>query len=355
MESNLFLKPFTVTLVVVLAFLIALELYWRGRGFTPTYNDDKVLWAKARKELPLTIDQGTVFTGGSRIKFGLSVDTWEALTGERGTQLALVGTPPRAILRHLANDPNFAGKVIIDVAEGQFFALPDSIRRDKFATEGISYYKSETPAQKVSASIGFALESKLVFLEEGKFGFNFLASHLKIPDRPGIRVRPPNPLEFATASFNRQQSMTPMFLASPDLIKQQEEIWKYAIKMFFVPIKGDTLTALFEQYKQAIDKIRARGGTVVFIRPPSTGYYIVDEKKRFPREKYWDALLNYTNTPGIHFEDYPATAKLHCPEKSHLTPEGSIVYTTELVKTLQNEMRWKFPRKIESTAHFTQP
>ncbi len=44
------LKTFLLTIVIVVAFMAAWELYIRGRGFSPTYNDDKILWANKRRE-----------------------------------------------------------------------------------------------------------------------------------------------------------------------------------------------------------------------------------------------------------------------------------------------------------------
>jgi predicted enzyme related to lactoylglutathione lyase len=36
-------------------------------------------------------------------------------------------------------------------------------------------------------------------------------------------------------------------------------------------IKGDSLTAVFKELKASIDKIKARGGKVMFVRTPSSG------------------------------------------------------------------------------------
>lgn len=345
-------KPFVLTSILTLGFLIALELYWRGRGFIPTYNDDKMLWANARKEIYLPSTDATVFIGGSRIKFDLDVPTWEKLTGEKAIQLAIVGTPGRSVLQHLAHDKNFKGKLIIDVAEGQFFSFVDSVRRDKSATEAIAYYKEQTPAQRASAGINFFLESKLVCLEEGKFSTTSLLNDLGFKNRPGIMVRPNFPKEFSVSNFNRQTWLTPMFLADTALINWQKRFWKS--RFAAIPaIKGDTLNAFLTQTKKAIDKITARGGIVVFVRPPSSGPIIEGESRTYPRKDYWDRLLKYTASPGIHFVDYPSTAMLTCPEWSHLKLDDAVRYTTELVEILEQEHGWKFPKKVNHTAQHT--
>src|SRR5687768_5382473 len=76
-------KSFILTLFLVACFMTGLEGYWRSRGFSTTYNDDKVLWATKRKEIYKASDQATVFIGSSRVKFDLDIPTWEKLTGGR--------------------------------------------------------------------------------------------------------------------------------------------------------------------------------------------------------------------------------------------------------------------------------
>jgi hypothetical protein len=63
-----------------------------------------------------------------------------------------------------------------------------------------------------------------------------------------------------------------------------------------------------------------------------------------PRPAYWDALLEYTRTPGFHFLDYPETANLVCVDGSHLAPKDAVTYTKQLVKTLQEEKGWLFTK-----------
>lgn len=352
MKHNPLFKALIFTIIQVLCVIWALEAYWRDRGFIPTFNDDKILWATKRKEIYKSPEDATVFIGGSRIKFDLDIPTWEKLTGEKAIQLAILGTPGRLTLRDLANDMNFHGKLIIDVAESQFFSFSDSIQRDKRIREALEYYYDETPAQSASASINYFLESKLVLLEEGKFSLTSLLEKLNIANRTGINAGPSalTPLEFGVSNFNRQSWITPMFLADPQMQKQQHDFWTRGIKRA-TPIKGDTLRAFLAQTKKAIDKIKARGGIVVFVRPPSNGPYIEMENRLYPRQKYWDYLLEYTNTPGVHYADYPGTANLMCAEWSHLTLTDAATYTAQLINILQQEKGWAFPKKLNSTTH----
>lgn len=350
MESSRMLKASILTLVLVIGFIAIWEYHFRSRGFLPTYNDDKVLWAEKRKEVYKSPEQATVFIGSSRIKFDLDIATWRKLTGEDVIQLAMVGTSPRPVLRDLSNDTNFKGKLIIDVVEPIFFS-PRTFISEKSANEAIGYWHSETPAQNVSAKLNYTLESQLAFLEEGKFGLNNLLNDLQLPDRPGVFSFPSFPHEFAIVDRDRQTRMTPMFLSNPVLIKKQTDNWiKLGASDKTPGFGGDTLNAVFQEVKEAIDKIRARGGQVVFVRPPSSGVFLDSESAAYPRSKYWDAMLTFTNTTGIHYSDYRTTSNFTCPEWSHLQPEDVLIYTKELVRILETEKGWKFSKKASTVS-----
>jgi hypothetical protein len=342
MQKGLRIKTIFLATVLVLAFMTFWEYHLRNRGFKPTFNDDKILWAATRNRINNEAKPATVIIGSSRIKFDLDLHTWKDLTGHEAIQLAMVGTSPRPVLRHLAADETFKGKLIIDVVEGLFFS-PRTFISEKSARESIEYFESETPAQKTSGILDHQLESHIVFIEEAKFGLTNLLNDLQLPNRQGVFSFPSFPHEFATVLYNRQTVMTPMFLSNPELIKRQIGNWAKLGGLDKTPgIKGPPLEAVFKEVKECIDKIRARGGEVVFVRPPSSGGFAEAEAIAYPRAEYWDAMLTYTNTPGIHFEDYPTTANFKCPEWSHLHPDDVITYTGELVTILKNQMGWKF-------------
>ena len=111
-------------------------------------------------------------------------------------------------------------------------------------------------------------------------------------------------------------------------------------------LKGDSLIAVFDEIKRSIDKIRSRGGQVLFVRPPSSNGYREAELIHYPRQEYWDRLLAYTNTAGIHFEDYPEIAHFVCPEWSHLSPTDAGVFTENLIRILHHEKGWKFQKTV---------
>src|SRR4051812_25105005 len=115
--SSSFSKAATLMLVLVTASVFSWELYVRSKGFDHSYDDGGPLWTDKRHMVYEPADNSTVFTGSSRIKFDLDIDTWEKITHNHAIQLACVGSSPVSILESLANDKNFKGNLVVDVTE----------------------------------------------------------------------------------------------------------------------------------------------------------------------------------------------------------------------------------------------
>jgi hypothetical protein len=344
MPFSHFLKAGLLAFALVMSFATAYEIFWRSRHFSVSFNDDEALWAKKRAEVYKPAHAATVFIGSSRIKFDLDIETWRQITGEDAVQLAMVGSNPRPILKDLANDSLFNGKLVIDVTENLFFSLHNYQASPKKA---ISYYHELTPAQSISTFLNQQLERKLVFLEEKKFGLNALLTDIDIPNRKGVFSIPPIPKDFGLTTADRQSYMTPKFLRDTCLQKWQTELWKQlGILSGKRGIGGDTLDNIISEVKDCVDKIRTRGGQVIFVRTPESGPMQQAANASHPRNLYWNRLLLYSHCDGIHYLDYPATDHFICPEWSHLSSADAITYTKHLAWILQEEKGWQFNKKI---------
>lgn len=342
-ERNL-LKAGVLCLVLAVTFILGWEIFWRTRGFKATFNDDKALWANKRKEASLPKESTTVFIGSSRIKFDLDIPTWRAETGEEAVQLSLVGTSPLALLEDLANDENFAGKLVVDITEVLFFSKNPAFHQS--AKEAIEFFNKQTPSEKLSSQVNFALESQLAFLEERRFSLNALLNDLPLKNRPGVFVFPAFPKGFEWTTYDRQTYMSDMFLSNKADIDRQTAIWSALIMGDPTPpVAGDDLIDIFNAVKVNVEKIESRGGRVIFVRTPSSGPMADAEEKKYPRDKYWDKLLAHTSSDGIHYRDYTETKDLICPEWSHLSPKDAILYTRQLALIL-SEKNWFTGKKM---------
>jgi hypothetical protein len=99
--------------------------------------------------------------------------------------------------------------------------------------------------------------------------------------------------------------------------------------------------------KSDIDRIRARGGEVVWVRPPSGGPLLDIERARYPRGRVWDKLVHDTASFGVYFEDYPGMQQLHCPDWSHLSRASAMAFTDAYVRVLRDQVEWL---KLHDTA-----
>lgn len=344
MPLNQFSKAGMLAIGLVMLFITGYELSWRSQGFPATFNDDEALWAKKRAAVYKPANSATVFIGSSRIKYDLDIPTWREITGEDAIQLAMPGTNQRPILTDLANDSSFNGKLVIDIMENLFFS-PAGYQVS--AKKGLSYYHDITPAQKMSAALNYAVENNIVFLEENKFGLNALLNDLDIRDRKGVFRLPVFPKHFAMTTSDRQSYMSSKMLQDSCLLNWQTSVWQQlGLLNEARGVGGDTLEDILADVRKSINKIRARGGQVIFVRTPESGPLKKAARMSYPRNLYWNRLLLHTHCEGIHYEDYPETSNYTCPEWSHLSSADAIDYTKQLAWILQEEKGWRFRKKI---------
>jgi hypothetical protein len=348
-QKRVFFKAGILAAILVSALVVSWELYLRHQGYTISYDDGGSLWSDKRKQVYEPSDKATVFIGSSRIKYDLDIPTWESRTGDKAIQLANVGSSPRPMLNDLANDENFKGKLIVDITEFLFFSPAPYVNTTP--EQVLGYYKQETPAQKFSFIVNKALESNLVLLNKEEFSLNALLASTRLQDRPGVYNMPDFPAEFTPVTFDRQSYMTDNLLKDPKKMKQVTDVWamlgEVAKKM--PPVTQGAIDSIMTEVAVAVDKIKARGGQVLFVRTPSSGPLRAMEKMGFPREKFWDKILEATKCDGIYFEDYDEIAHFECPEFSHLSVPQAVSFTKSFINILQ-EKGWKFPYRNHSIA-----
>jgi hypothetical protein len=326
--------------ILVLVSFTGWEYYLRSTVAMSAYDDTSSLWASVRKKATLPKEKATVFIGSSRIKYDLDQPTWSRLTGETPVQLAIEGATPIPVLKDLAEDKGFTGKLVVDVTEILFFTnAPPNVREP---VQFVKFFHDETPSEKFSFTVNTYTDGNFYFLDKDNYSLNAMLEKLEVPSRKDVFVFPWFPPEFDRTDINRQARMTDKFLADTAQQHRVEWIWKYlGDHALSGPPKGEQLTAFLSQLKQYTDKIKARGGEVVFIRTPSSGPFLQGEKMGYPKDQYWNKILAVTGCQGFHFEDDPSTAHLQCPEFSHLQPADAAFYTSVLVKQLQQK-GWHF-------------
>ena len=320
-----------VGLFVLIAVVIATagwEMYWRSNYFSPgEYVNSNGLWAMQRRAASEQ-DHPTVVIGSSRIFFDLNLDVWEQVTDERPIQLALEGTGPRPFLHDLAEDPTFDGLVIVGYMPPLFFLDFVELRLD-----AIDYYKTESPSKFIGQQLAMLLEARLAFLDGEYTPLFNLFKNIPMESREGVGLPHMFPRRLETLGADRNTRMWSKVEQDTTYLKLARDIWIYLIESIPKPPPDAPPfdpSPIFESVKADVDKIRTRGGDVVFVRAPSTAIWREVENGGFPRERFWDPLLEYTNTGGVHFEDNAALQGLELPEWSHLSASEAEKYTEAL-------------------------
>jgi hypothetical protein len=335
----------TVTVVVAVFIVVtAWEVYCRSLGYEPTLNDTSDLWTEARRRVE---PESLVVIGDSRAWFDTDLDETEHGLGKRPVQLALAGSCAYPVLQDLANDEHFHGTIICSLVPGLFFAPPGSPPVDR-AEKAVQRYHGQTWAQRVSHEISIPIESSFAFLKQDDMTLEALLKELPIPDRPYALVPPRLPPYFCSIDRERRARMVEQ-CARPGRL--QERVKNGWLRLFtppppptFIPAQvfGTAMrTAVetrFKNTKDAIDKFRARGGKIVFVRYPMSGKLKEFEDHATPRAQTWDPLLQQTGVPGIYFEDFPELSGFDCPEWSHLSAGDSVEFTKRLVPHLRTAL-----------------
>ena len=317
---------------LVLGGVVAWECKMRSLGLVAgDLDDSKAQWAVERRKIAAGNFDDVVLVGSSRILFDTNLDVFQQVTGRRPIQLALAGTNPRPILTDFANDPSFKSLVIVDVTPDIYFG--DWLGIPEFSGV-IHYWRDQSPSERFGNEVGVVLSRRLAFLD-GDYTLPKLIDQLDVPNRGDI-VRPYLSVWKVWETNGDRQT----FLWSG--IEQNERLRQHARTVWGpfdgAPMDPKAIDRAIQESVEAVKKIRAHGGEVVFIRPPSAGLYYEHEQRSAPRRKTWDRLLRETGAFGIHFEDYPDMQGLDVPEWSHLSRESAKAFTRAYAGVLMKEV-----------------
>src|SRR5438105_1690841 len=288
-------RGITVVITIVVIIATALwELYARALGYAPTLNDNEDLWTKARRKVQ---PESIVIIGDSRAWFDVDLDEFQKGLGKRPIQLAAPGSATFPVLEDLAKDENFHGTIVCSVVPMLFFAPPGSFPMER-AEKSVKRFHNQTPAQRASEELGIRLEEQVAFLKPDDLSLEGLLNQLPIPNRPGAHVPPRFPPYFQTEDRERRARMWEK-CAEPgsELAKGIQQIWiplftpppapSYVPKDIFMAKIGEGIQKRFADVAAAIEKIRARGGKIVFVRFPHSGGLKELEDRLTPRAQNW--------------------------------------------------------------------
>ena len=331
----------TVVVLMVIAATCAWEFYCRSIGYGPTLNDSEDLWTSARRRVK---PDSIVVIGDSRGRFDLDLDELQKGLGKRPVQLAMGGGCAYPVLADLANDENFHGTIICSVVPRLFVAPPGTPPMER-AEKAVRRSHTQTPAQRVSQYLAMPLEEHVAFLKQQELTLDDLVKRLPIPNRPYALVSPRIPPYFGTLDRERRARMIEGCAQPGKLQTTIQQIWlplftpppppTYIPKEEFAKRMGQAIEQRFHDVAAAVQKLRSRGGKIVFVRLPHSGGLKALEDRETPRAAVWDRVIKDTAAPGIYYEDFPELAGFNCPEWSHLSAGDSVEFSKRLIPHLR--------------------
>ncbi len=334
-------RVLSVAVLAALLVLVGWEINVRASGYVPSIKDTPGLWAIWRDRLKAHDRDVIVIVGASRIRFGLEHDSIsEAFGGLPVVNLSMNGSVARPVLHNLAQDPGFRGIVVCDYVPNLFW-MPGGPLLDS-TNEWIEAWPKRTPSARSGQWLAIGLESLIAFLNEDLTLSQLLSTHLPLADREGLAVPPAYPPFIATNQLDRRHHMWSKLENDVEFQQRVQEIWRGLFSMA-QRLPPDLLAKMRAEVVADVQAIRSRGGDVIFVRYPSTGWLRDQERETAPREEYWEPLLAEANAIGIHFEDHPELAGYDCPEWSHLTAADAASFSQSLARIIKKQWKGRTP------------
>lgn len=313
-----------IAALVVALLTVGWELKMRSLGLVAGDVDDSIArWADVR--LNAAGKDKVVMVSDSRLMFDTDLDRFAALTGKHPVQLGVVGSSALVLLQDLAKDPSVNGLVLVGMADTSYFGQPGFAGLYLKEPE-----KTRLPSQQTRLWLGDALEDVLAFPSKD-YRLSALVLRLDRGQRKGVYGPYEDVWKISTNDQRREYVMWERVESDPFIRDHAIMVWndfkeEPGEPPFDVP---KTLKATVE----AVNAIRARGGDVVFLRPPSAARLRVNEERRIPKAKGWDQILIRAKARGIHADDFGPQPWV-LPELSHLSAACRTVYTDMFVRRL---------------------
>jgi hypothetical protein len=329
-------RTWVLAVVVFVVAMAAWEAFWRSEQFTPSYRNSDGLWAMTRDRLDREGTGGAVVIGSSRVLFDVHLEAWREVTGRLPVQLALEGTNPRPVLRHLANETGFDGLLVVGVTPPLFFTPGFGFREDAF-----EHWKTETWAERTGQRVSMTIEPYLAFYNFDTALFTVARRQTWWPAREGVTpdfvVR-----KLSNMRRTRQSDMWSKVELDHDYREIVRNTWLAILnaprEMPPPEVMAEMLDATLDEVAADVRAIRERGGEVVFVRMPSTGPFREIESAAFAREAHWDELLRRADAAGVHFEDHADLQDVEVPEWSHIRAGDTDRFTRALIGHLRDAL-----------------
>ncbi|MGB5822316.1 MAG: hypothetical protein WBG90_22730 [Saonia sp.] len=333
-------QSFLIAVLLSTISLCSWELHWRSQPdyYKANLEDDRYLWAEHRAKVEKATSNDVVILGSSRTGFDFNTHIWEEVQGVKPINLSTNGKPPGPFLEDIVEHTEFNGTIVIGITPLMWFGSNDN-QRWRDAKLWVHHFHNQTYAQKLGFWVSKPLERNLVMLTSSELEFFNDLDLKSLIKRIHIKSsRKDNGFKLLNFGYNDEDRNLIMFssmVTNPDFAKKVQEVWNG-----FLPgipdyeVIKDGIPAIIDQYVSTIDKFKARGGKIIFIRHKAEDGWNKHTKRLLPRAMVWDKFIERIGSPAYHFEDYEFMSKYTLPDWSHMNPEDAKSYTKDMVNQL---------------------
>lgn len=294
----------------------AVEVIWRGAGHGPTIVDSPDLWSYHRARATTAGSDAVVLLGSSRMQLDIDTERFRhRLPGVRLIHLAIDDSQPVAVLRDLAEDDRFRGTAIVDVTTWGLSRVAWNGQQGH-----VDHYRDlSTLNSRTNSRLGSLVRGRLVILNP-----QVELGTLARTGRPGA------PFYLRTLPDRSRR-------ADFELVDLEEHRTVRTRNLVAQPRAPDAEAWLAEalEVDRMADRIRERGGSVAFVRLPSSGTSWEYTERTYPKTRFWDRFAAESRSVVVHFRDEPAMASFECPDYSHLDQRDTAQFTDALIDALQ--------------------
>lgn len=310
------LRTWLLALALLAVSLAAWKVNWTSRGYGLALANNPSAWAAQRLKMK---PGSTVLLGTSRMQAGVNPEVWaEETGGETPLQLSLVGTSPLPILKHLAEQTNFHGLVVMGVVEMTLFDVENT---NSYAKEALAAYRDlvTSPSRRVGVVLNRHLPTSLLVRHRslnlaGMLDALWEREPLK---NPHSNMQPDRWIEFEVDRLDRN---------TLDYTEYENQ---------GRPASAAQRDSIIADIETCVGEIQSRGGKVVLVVVPACGKRREIEVRRYPREFYWDKLAAATSALTIYAYDYPELMDFECADGSHLDERDARKFTRALARLVR--------------------
>ncbi len=313
--SGRWLRDWGRAVLLSAGILVALEIQWRTLGFFPTVPDTPEIWALERAAVQ---PESTVFAGSSMTQAAIDLETWRRETGEDVRQLSIVGSSIGPTLIDLIDDPDFRGTIVAEYI-ASLFALDTATQKSarRFIERGRRALAG--PAETIEAQLTAGLRARATL---GRAELSPLEVY-----RGFLEADRPRPGRFRMGADRQLSVFFDPAVSGPPMPTEAEleNAPRYSREELLERVaRLETLTA----------PLRARGGRLIFLRPPTTGGIRAREDAVFPDDEILAALGNIPGAIAVDTRPRSGFPSFDTVDGSHLAAKDAPAFTREVLARL---------------------